>query len=312
MEEPPVRRDHVADCGGDRGVREQQQFIVVGDKLRPRPQAQARAAPRRARLRPGHNAAVVALVPAAIKSKGTLTVAADASYAPNEFFAPDGHTVIGMDADLSKALAAADGAEGQRRQRDLRRRSSPVSPPASTTSACRRSPTPRRGRRWSTSSTYFDAGTSFYHQGVGRDQCDRPRRPVRQDGRRREGDDRGDRRHRPERQVQEGREAGRHGARPSRTRTAPTWRSSSGRAQLGMADSPVAAYRVKQSNGQFKLVGTTYGTAPYGIAVPKTGRPRRRRSWPALKVADARTGPTADPRQVGRSRRAPIPRLEGQ
>ena len=49
------------------------------------------------------------LVPAAIKSKGTLTVAADASYAPDEFFASDGHTVIGMDADLSKALAAVMG-----------------------------------------------------------------------------------------------------------------------------------------------------------------------------------------------------------
>ena len=66
------------------------------------------------------DAKVVALVPTAIKSKGTLTVAADASYAPNEFIASDGHTVIGMDADLSKALAAAHGAEDQGRQRDVR------------------------------------------------------------------------------------------------------------------------------------------------------------------------------------------------
>jgi polar amino acid transport system substrate-binding protein len=36
-----------------------------------------------------------------------------------------------------------------------------------------------------------------------------------------------------------------------------------------MADSPVAAYIVKQSNGQFKLTGKPYNTAPYGIAVPK-------------------------------------------
>jgi polar amino acid transport system substrate-binding protein len=35
-----------------------------------------------------------------------------------------------------------------------------------------------------------------------------------------------------------------------------------------MADSPVAAYQVKQSKGQFKL-GESYGTAPYGIAIPK-------------------------------------------
>jgi polar amino acid transport system substrate-binding protein len=36
-----------------------------------------------------------------------------------------------------------------------------------------------------------------------------------------------------------------------------------------MADSPVAAYIVKKSSGQFKLSGTPYGTAPYGIAIPK-------------------------------------------
>jgi polar amino acid transport system substrate-binding protein len=36
-----------------------------------------------------------------------------------------------------------------------------------------------------------------------------------------------------------------------------------------MADSPVAAYIVKKSNGQFKLTGKPYNTAPYGIAIPK-------------------------------------------
>jgi polar amino acid transport system substrate-binding protein len=44
---------------------------------------------------------------------------------------------------------------------------------------------------------------------------------------------------------------------------------SSGRGQVGMADSPVAAYIVKKSNGKFKLSGKSYGTAPYGIAIPK-------------------------------------------
>jgi polar amino acid transport system substrate-binding protein len=36
-----------------------------------------------------------------------------------------------------------------------------------------------------------------------------------------------------------------------------------------MADSPVAAYIVKQSSGRFKLTGKSYNTAPYGIAIPK-------------------------------------------
>ena len=44
---------------------------------------------------------------------------------------------------------------------------------------------------------------------------------------------------------------------------------SSGRADVAMADSPVAAYQVKQSGGTFKLSGQPYGTAPYGIAIPK-------------------------------------------
>jgi polar amino acid transport system substrate-binding protein len=44
---------------------------------------------------------------------------------------------------------------------------------------------------------------------------------------------------------------------------------SSGRQQVGMADSPVAAYIAKQSNGQFKVTGKSYNNAPYGIAIPK-------------------------------------------
>lgn len=55
------------------------------------------------------NATLAAEVPASIKSKGTLSVAADASYAPNEFIASDGHTVIGMDPDLMDAIGAVLG-----------------------------------------------------------------------------------------------------------------------------------------------------------------------------------------------------------
>jgi polar amino acid transport system substrate-binding protein len=55
------------------------------------------------------NSKIAAEVPAAIRSKGTLTVAADATYAPNEFIGPDGKTVVGMDPDLVKALADVMG-----------------------------------------------------------------------------------------------------------------------------------------------------------------------------------------------------------
>jgi polar amino acid transport system substrate-binding protein len=58
---------------------------------------------------PSENAALAAQVPAAIKAKGTLIVASEAEYAPNEFIGPDGHTVVGMDPDMVKAIAAVLG-----------------------------------------------------------------------------------------------------------------------------------------------------------------------------------------------------------
>ena len=44
---------------------------------------------------------------------------------------------------------------------------------------------------------------------------------------------------------------------------------SSGRAQVGFLDSQVAGYVVNVSHGQFKLSGSPFSTAPYGLAVPK-------------------------------------------
>src|SRR5689334_12928713 len=52
---------------------------------------------------------IAAEVPAAIKSKGTLIVAANPHYAPNEFIGTDTKTIVGMDPDLAKALAAVMG-----------------------------------------------------------------------------------------------------------------------------------------------------------------------------------------------------------
>src|SRR5687768_16873730 len=42
------------------------------------------------------NADLAAKVPEKIKSKGTITIGVDASYAPNEFLATDGKTVQGF------------------------------------------------------------------------------------------------------------------------------------------------------------------------------------------------------------------------
>ncbi len=50
------------------------------------------------------DSAAASKVPSEVRSKGTITVAEDASYAPDEFIGADGTTVEGMDADLAKAI----------------------------------------------------------------------------------------------------------------------------------------------------------------------------------------------------------------
>src|SRR5207342_1799257 len=56
----------------------------------------------------GANSAVAAQVPSKYKST-TLKVATDATYAPNEFIGTDGKTIEGMDPDLAQALAKVMG-----------------------------------------------------------------------------------------------------------------------------------------------------------------------------------------------------------
>ena len=43
----------------------------------------------------------------------------------------------------------------------------------------------------------------------------------------------------------------------------------SGKDDAGLADSPVMAYAVKQTNGQLELLGDVYDSAPYGYVVKK-------------------------------------------
>ncbi len=53
--------------------------------------------------------ALIAMLPAALKDKKTLTVGSDTSYEPAEFLSTDGQTPIGYDVDLAKAIGAVLG-----------------------------------------------------------------------------------------------------------------------------------------------------------------------------------------------------------
>jgi polar amino acid transport system substrate-binding protein len=55
--------------------------------------------------------AAAAKLPDAVRAKGKLTIAADASYAPNEFTADGSNQIIGMDVDLGNAIGRALGVQ---------------------------------------------------------------------------------------------------------------------------------------------------------------------------------------------------------
>lgn len=215
----------------------------------------------------GADAKVAAEVPAAVKSKGALTVAADASYAPNEFIGKDGKTVEGMDAELAQALAGAMGLKAK----VVNATFDGIIPglAAKKYDLGMSSFTDTKEREKTVDFvTYFSAGTSFYVKAQGgpnigglADLCGH--RVAVEKGTTQADDSTA--------QGKKCTAAGKKGVTVSvfPDQNGANLAISSGRADVGMADSPVAEYQVKQSNAQFKTVGKAYGTAPYGIAIPK-------------------------------------------
>jgi polar amino acid transport system substrate-binding protein len=215
----------------------------------------------------GANAAVAAQVPAAIKSKGTLNVATEAQYAPNEFIAPDGHTVIGMDADLMHALGGLMGLNVKLINSNFETIIPGLAAGRYDIGASSFTDTKEREKTVDFVD-YFQAGISFYAKAsanprvstVG-DLCGKTVAV--------------------EKGTTEQEEATKQSATCKKEgkkavnvliftgQNPVTLAVASGRAELAMADSPVVAYQIKQTGGQFKLLCKCYGFAPYGIAIPK-------------------------------------------
>jgi polar amino acid transport system substrate-binding protein len=62
---------------------------------------------------PAVDPALVAKLPAKVKSAGTINIGVDATYQPNEYLDADGKTVIGMDVELFDAVMAKFGIKTQ-------------------------------------------------------------------------------------------------------------------------------------------------------------------------------------------------------
>ena len=211
--------------------------------------------------------AIAGQVPADVKSSGSLTVAADATYAPDEFIAGDGKTVIGMDADMAKAIAQLMGLQAS--VQNIPFDSIIPGLAAGKYDLGMSSFTDTKDREKTVDFvTYATAGTSFFVLADGGpdvatldDLCGHK---VGAEKGTTQADD-------ATAQDKKCTAAGKPGVNVSvfPDENGVNLALSSGRIDVAMADTPPAAYAVKQSDGKFKITGNSYGNAPYGIAMAK-------------------------------------------
>jgi len=214
----------------------------------------------------GVDKAAAALVPASVKAKGTLVLAADASYAPDEYIGSNGQ-VVGMDVDLGNALFAELGLKVKFVNAPFG--SILLGLASDKFDIGMSSFTDTRAREKQVNFVdYFYSGESFFEQASGGPKVTNLSSlcglTVAVEVQTTEQSD-------AQGQVAKCKTAGK---KPDtvlsyENQNEANLALSSGRAQVAMADSQVAAYAVARSNGRFKITGTTYGVAPYGIAVPK-------------------------------------------
>ncbi|WP_228447478.1 ABC transporter substrate-binding protein [Streptomyces paludis] len=210
------------------------------------------------------NAALAAKVPAALKKSG-ITVASDVSYPPMDFFDADNKTPIGAEIDLDKALGKVLGVEV-----------TIVNVPFDSIIPGLQAGKYQLGVSSFTDTaerekvvdfvTYFNAGTSLLVP-TGNPEGLKP-----------EGDSLCGRtvavaKGSTQALVDLPARAKSCGT-PIKVSTFPDGTGvnlavTSGRADAALADSPVAAYAAKRSGGKLAVVGASYDTAPFGIAVPK-------------------------------------------
>lgn len=215
------------------------------------------------------NDAAIALLPEAFASKTTLVVGLDATYPPSEFIAEDGKTIIGFDADLAVAIAQALGMTADLQNASFDAIIPGISSGKFDMGASSFTDTKEREQAVDFV-TYFTAGTNFYVAANGDVAVDgleslcgysvavqkgtiQEEYATTQDG--------------------ACKEAGKEGVEVVSfdAQTDANLAVSSGRADVGFADSPVAAYIASSSNGQLKVSGTPFDTAPYGLALAKDG-----------------------------------------
>jgi polar amino acid transport system substrate-binding protein len=210
--------------------------------------------------------AAAKLLPSSVSSKGTLTIGTDASYAPSEFMDTDGKTVVGFDADLAKALGQVLGLQVNLQNAPFGSIIEGVKSGKFDLGVSSFTINPDRLKQVDMVS-YYSAGTSWAvpqgnPAGVTPDNACGKKIAVQKDtvqvdditARSKKCTDAG----KPAISIEQ-----------FTLQSDVTSAVVTGKDDAELADSPVIAYAIKQTNGKLQQVGQVYDSAPYGIVVPK-------------------------------------------
>ena len=211
--------------------------------------------------------AAAAMVPKAIKDKGTLTVGTDATYAPSEFLAGDGKTIQGFDIDLFTAVAKKLGLKVQFQPAKFDSIITGVQGGKYDVGVSSFTVNAERLKQ-ATMVSYFNAGTQWATTPGNPKKVD-PQKPCSATVAVQKGT------------VQQEVDlppkiaACKKAGTPMRDplvyegQDQATAAVVSGKADAMLADSPVVAYAVDQSDGKLEALGDIYDAAPYGYVLPK-------------------------------------------
>jgi polar amino acid transport system substrate-binding protein len=211
--------------------------------------------------------ALAAKVPDSIKSDGKVIIGTDASYAPNEFLDTDGKTVVGWDVDLFNAVAAKLGLKTDWQSATFDAIIPGVQSGKYEMGISSFTINDERKQQVNMPS-YFSAGTQWGTKkgnpsGIQPDNACGKKVAV-QTNTVQDTEDL------PKRD-----EACKSAGKPGITidryqrQDQATAAVVSGKDDAMLADSPVLAYAVKQTNGQLELLGDIYDAAPYGYVIKK-------------------------------------------
>jgi polar amino acid transport system substrate-binding protein len=212
------------------------------------------------------DSALAAKVPASIKSDGVITVGSDTTYAPSEFLAADGSTIQGFDVDLFTLVAQKLGLKATFQTAPFDSIIAGVGSQKYEIGVSSFTINSDREAKVNMIS-YYSAGTQWSTKKGNPSKVD----PGSACGKRIavqkatvQVDD-------ITKRSQDCTSGGKQAITVDQydAQSDATAAVVSGKDDAGLADSPVMAYAVKQTNGQLELLGDVYDSAPYGYVVKK-------------------------------------------